>query len=420
MTQLEQVIDLEQYLKGFFEETYKAHYNGNHRQKELLITNLKDRINTIIIYSDNQTAYSILLYLIEIFNDLIKIGKQPWSYKNIVNTTNWLVNKLINNCIFSNNENVLTNEIYKFGCMIGNYKLIKYAFDNNFHPDHMFEAEPIDMEYNYSCNGFYYVTLVWLEEDERIKIYNLFIEYGFNTDILIKPIRYKSYCCNILERVFCNYMKLTERILRIGCDIDKNSLHDLARCIGFYNPKKMKNKNRLKYVIDTIISKTLEKYGTLDIAREGYMDFMNTPLTHLCRSLYTYHNHVSYKFVNKWYARKHCNAFAANGTICDCIRYIVNKETIVEYFIKQLIIYGVNISHIIGIKNKIYMDEHGKMIYNNFQKMITNKIIPRKQAIEFVRDVSIGAEILPDIANVVFDYYSEFRQNNHYDLAANV
>ena len=162
----------------------------------------------------------------------------------------------------------------------------------------------------------------------------------------------------------------------------------------------MKNKNRLKYVIDTIISKTLEKYGTLDIAREGYMDFMNTPLTHLCRSLYTYHNHVSYKFVNKW--------------------YIVNKETIVEYFIKQLIIYGVNISHIIGIKNKIYMDEHGKMIYNNFQKMITNKIIPRKQAIEFVRDVSIGAKILPDIANVVFDYYSEFRQNNHYDLAANV
>lgn len=66
------------------------------------------------------------------------------------------------------------------------------------------------------------------------------------------------------------------------------------------------------------------------------------------------------------------------------------------------------------------MDEHGKMIYNNFQKMITNKIIPRKQAIEFVRDVSIGAEILPDIANVVFDYYSEFRQNNHYDMAANV
>ena len=136
-----------------------------------------------------------------------------------------------------------------------------------------------------------------------------------------------------------------------------------------------------------------------DIA-DLHLDFMNTPLTHLCRSLYTYHNHVSYKFVNKW--------------------YIINKETIVEYFIKQLIIYGVDIGHIIGIKNKIYMDEHGKMIYNNFQKMITNKIIPRKQAIEFVRDVSIGAEILPDIANVVFDYYSEFRQNNHYDLAANV
>ena len=398
MTQLDQVIDIEQYLKLFFEETYSAHYKGNWFQKELLITNLKDRINTIIIYSDNQTAYSILLYLIEIFNDLIKIGKQPWSYKNIVNINNWIVNKLIKNYIFANN--LLTNEIYKFGCMIGNYKLIKYAFDSNFHPDHMFEADPIDMEHNYSCNGFYYVTLVWLEEDERIKIYNLFIEYGFNTDILVKPIQYKSYCCNILNRAFSHYMKLAERILRIGCDIDKNSMHDLARCIGFYNPKKMKNKNRLKYVIDTIISKTLEKYGTLDIAREGYMIFMNTPLTHLCRSLYTYHNHVSYKFVNKW--------------------YIINKETIVEYFIKQLIIYGVNIGHIIGIKNKIYMDEHGKMIYNNFQKMITNKIIPRKQAIEFVRDVSIGAEILPDIANVVFDYYSEFRQNNHYDLAANV
>jgi hypothetical protein len=52
--------------------------------------------------------------------------------------------------------------------------------------------------------------------------------------------------------------------------------------------------------------------------------------------------------------------------------------------------------------------------------MITNKIIPRKQAIEFVRDVSIGSGLLPDIANVVFDYYSEFRQNNHYDLAVNV
>jgi hypothetical protein len=397
MTQIEHIIDLSQYLKCFFEETYKVHYSDNYHQKELLINNLKDRINTIIIYSDDNKAYSILLYLIEIFNDMIKIGRQPWSYKNVVNITNWIVNKLVKNCIFS--DNLLTNEIYKFGCMIGNYKLIKCAFDNKFHPDHMFIAEPIDMEHNYSCNGLYYVLLVWLEEDERIKIYNLFIEYGFNTDNLIKPIQYKSYCCNILERAFYNYMKLTERILRIGCDIDKNSLHDLARCIGFYNPKKMKNKNRLKYVIDTIISKTLEKYGTLDIARKGYMDFMNTPLAHLCRNLYTYHNHVSHKFVNKW--------------------YIINKETIVEYFIKQLIIYGVNIGHIIDIKNKIYMDEHGKMIYNQFQKMITNKIIPRKQAIEFVRNVNIGTGILPDIANVVFDHYSEFRQNNHYDLAAN-
>ena len=399
MTQLEQIIDLEQYLELFFEETYKAHYKSNSCQKKLLITNLKDGINSIIIYFNDNLSYSILLYLDKIFNNLIKIGKQPWSYKNIVNITNWLVNKIVKDCIFSN-KIIMTEKIYKFACMIGNYKLIKHAFDNNFHPNHMFEAEPIDMEYNYSCNGFYYVTLVWLEEDERIKIYNLFIEYGFNTDILVKPIQYKSYCCNILERVFSNYMKLAERILRIGCDIDKNSLHDLARCIGFYNPKKMKNKNRLKYVIDTIISKTLEKYGTLDIARKGYMDFMNTPLTHLCRNLYTYHNHVSHKFVNNW--------------------YIVNKEIIVEYFIKQLIIYGVNISHIIGIKNKIYMDSHGKLIYNNFQKMITNKVIPRKQAIEFVRDVSIGAGLLPDIANVVFDYYSEFRQNNHYNLALNI
>ena len=78
---------------------------------------MKDRINTIIIYSDNQIAYSILLYLIEISTDLIKIGKQPWSYKNIVNITNWIVNKLLKNCIFT--DNLLTNEIYKFGCMIG-------------------------------------------------------------------------------------------------------------------------------------------------------------------------------------------------------------------------------------------------------------------------------------------------------------
>ena len=58
---------------------------------------------------------------------MIKIGKQPWSYKNIVNITNWIVNKLLKNCIFT--DNLLTNEIYKFGCIIGNYKLIKYAFD---------------------------------------------------------------------------------------------------------------------------------------------------------------------------------------------------------------------------------------------------------------------------------------------------
>ena len=39
MTQLEQIIDLEQYLELFFEETYKAHYKSNSCQKKLLITN---------------------------------------------------------------------------------------------------------------------------------------------------------------------------------------------------------------------------------------------------------------------------------------------------------------------------------------------------------------------------------------------
>ena len=48
---------------------------------------------------------------------------------------------------------------------------------------------------------------------------------------------------------------------------------------------------------------------------------------------------------------------------------------------------------------------------------MSNIIIIRKHAIEFVKLVSNTTGLLPDIANVVFDCSHTFIQSIHYDLA---
>ena len=64
------------------------------------------------------------------------------------------------------------------------------------------------------------------------------------------------------------------------------------------------------------------------------------------------------------------------------------------------------------VQRNIDMDNAYQM-----RSRLLNIIIIRKDAIEFVKLVSNTTLLLPDIANVVFDYSHTFIQSIHYDLA---
>jgi len=335
--------DLYQYIKGIFDIIRISPYNNICNNKN--IQSLKEKINSISIYFDGIAAHKILLYIIDIFMDLIDRDKQPWSYKHIVRIFSWIVNKII----FHNP--LITIEIYKFGCMIGNYKLIKYAFIQGINPNHIFIGDE-KKNHSYSCNGLQYVMYTMITKTPLINIYDLFIEYGLHMNIMTYNFSNKNWTDNLLHRALSSHVFLAEKMLKMNCDINIDSLYFLAGWIGFISPKKKKIKDTLKYIINTVIEKTITKYGNVDSYICEIGSWKLTPLIKLFETLSKYHTCPSYKFVNEW--------------------YVYNKETIVEYFIKKLLLANTDITYAhTYLKTNIYMDSY-KRHHAHINKMMNN------------------------------------------------
>lgn len=391
IAEIEAITDLSDYTRVVFYEIDKSIY-FHKEHLETVKTNFRERIKSIQIYFDNKIAYNILINLIDIFNYKIKQGRQPWSYKDMLKNMTWIVN------ILSDFNPEITTDIYRFACMIGNYKLIKVAFKSGINPNYIFEPITPASEHikyhDFPCNGFYYVQTTMIHHNIMIQIYNLFLEFGFNIDNLLKPIefiisQYGFYENNNLNRAISHNINLAELMFKSGASVNEKTLYILGGWIAFINPKKQHRKKQLKYIIDTIIEKSLEKFGTPD----------DDVLITLARKLIDYHKYPSsYKFATEW--------------------YILNRETILEYFIKKLLLNNVNININKISQFFIIYDNHEKKVYHNIMKMTKNIIMKREDAIKYVRDVS--TYLLPDIANVVFDYSYTFRSNIHYNLASNI
>jgi hypothetical protein len=157
----------------------------------------------------------------------------------------WIVN------ILSDFNPEITTEIYRFACMIGNYKLIKVAFKSGINPNYIFEPLAHVSEFikyhDFPCNGFYYVQTTMIHDNIMIQIYNLFLEFGFNIDNLLKPIefiisQYGFYENNNLNRAISHNINLAELMFKSGASVNEKTLYILGGWIAFINPKKQHRK----------------------------------------------------------------------------------------------------------------------------------------------------------------------------------
>jgi hypothetical protein len=128
-----------------------------------------------------------------------------------------------------------------------------------------------------------------------------------------------------------------------------------------------------KDLVEYMIKKLIDDYGSVNIEDENGQ----TPLNIL------YSSYV--KSIN--------------------VNSICNEEKWYKYLIGQLVIYG----------NDTNIRVSDVDLYNRFEDMIEHMRVPRREAIEFVRSVS--EYLLPDIANVVFDYSYIFDEKEHNNLA---
>jgi len=183
--EIELIINLSDYIRVIFNEINILKWCNSER-RIILENNFRDRMKSVIIHFNEKIVYIFLVDLSDIFNDLVNQGHQPWSYIHMIKNFKWIVD------ILSDYINDVTIDLYKFAYMIGNYKLIKRAFLCGIHPNHEFASYINDETHSYQCNGFLYVQLSMINGYEMIKIYNLFLEYGLNINILLHPVKFNN------------------------------------------------------------------------------------------------------------------------------------------------------------------------------------------------------------------------------------
>lgn len=205
-----------------------------------------------------------------------------------------------------------------------------------------------------------------------IKIIDLFLENGMD----------------IIDFVNSEYFFMSCKLDVIKYIIDKSNnykyhyLHDICECIIIIDLTKYNNKNTFEKdftdTIDYFVQKTLEDYGTIDV-----LGCYGITALHII-----YSNYI-----------------------------VIQYKSLFDYVISKLILYGADINL---LKDKVFVPlyqytEKDEIILLDFYNVVNNIKVKRSDAIKYVRNVS--EYLLPDIANVVFDYAYNFDNNEHYDLA---
>lgn len=280
-------------------------------------------------------------------------------YGKMLNQTSFIQNiDLLVDYILEQNV-VIDVEGYKLGYHIGHYKLLEKAFQNNIIPgnaDYHYAIDIIDP----------LISVIYSKKtnEQIIIIIDLFCRYGYNI--------------NTLNPSFVLLYKLPVIQYLIG-KISK-PLNYLGKLISLleYNDKNMVWENFTE-TVDYIIKITIKLYGSL-----------NEKNVLGCTYL---HN------------------------ICNDYRWLrFEQQPIIfskyEYVIRQLILNGADINILdnyertpldkVQITHNVYRNEYHKTLHCKLLGIVDELVITKDKADQYIDDISLF--ILPDIANIVFDY----------------
>ena len=270
---------------------------------------------------------------------------------------NCRINKVIDYILSYNPK--IDYDAFHFGCLVGKFKLIELAFNSGI------KGDKIDKQ----RHPLLYIIDSCSTDEEIIRIIDLFCKNGLDIIKFAQTEKfYTSAKLNIIKYIIEKTDNIKQLYLHKICSSLKIMLFKIIKFKAF------------KDLVEYMIKKMIDYYGSVNIEDNNGQ----TPLNILYGSYE--------KSIN--------------------IDSIYNEEKWYKYLIGQLVIYGSH-TNISVVDFYGYMDNLN--LYYRFEDMIEHVKVPRKEAIEFVRSVS--EYLLPDIANVVFDYSYEFDENEHNSLA---
>ena len=262
--------------------------------------------------------------------------------------------------------------IFIWGCHTTHLEALELAFKNN-----VMSYNNIHHRIRAMNNAMTDIILSARPASQIINAIDIFIKYGYNFN------DYLNFIVSWNPPVFKYIMSLITRPIDYMGEL-LSGLKKVPRNISFDDIK-----NVIDYIVEIVIS-----IG--DINRQD--SFGCTDLQYICS------DYMSIHIVE------------------------LNKAPYYEYLIELLLLNGADINivdnnnlkpyeispelyRIVDIRNETKL--RSKLV-----ALIKNIILDRDEAIVFVREVS--SVLLPDIANVVFDYRYLFDASKHYDLAKEV
>jgi len=263
--------------------------------------------------------------------------------------------------------------MFIWGCHTTHLEAIELAFKNN-----VISYSNINHRICAMNNAMTDIILSARPANQIINAIDIFIKYGYNFNdyytnflVLWNPPVFK-YIMSLISRPIDYMGELLSGLKKISRN---NSFDDI--------------KNVINYIVEIVIS-----IGNIN--RQD--NFGCTDLQYICSDYMSLH-------------------------IID-----LNKAPYYEYLIELLLLNGADINIVDNNNLKPY--EISPELYrivdtrietklrSKLVALIKNIILDRDEAIVFVREVS--SVLLPDIANVVFDYRYLFDASKHYDLAKEV
>ena len=299
------------------------------------------------------------------------IEKHGYSYldANIIFDKINQYGKMLNQISFIQNIDLLVDYIleqniiigvegYKLGCYIAHYGLLERAFQNNIIPGivHCNNVEIIES----------LISVIYSRKtnEQIIIIIDLFCRYGYDMNT-ISPSFVLSYKLPVIQYMVDKITKpinYLEKLISLLEYIDKNMVWE-----------------KFTETVDYIIKITIKLYGSLNERNVLGCTYL--------------HN------------------------ICNDYRWLrFDQQPIIyskyQYVIRQLILNGGDINILdnyertpldkVQITYNVYRNEHQETLYCKLFGIVNELVITKDKADQYIDDISLF--ILPDIANVVFDY----------------